>query len=210
MAKQASGYVKLPAEQIVAVPVSSDAFLIGLGNVGTLQGWKVLKKIKTFAKKVGKSIRKLKVSSIVKVALPVAGVMLAPLALAKVPALISKFGPKVAGLVKGGNTKAQAVRLANGSVKVGLVSAAEADKLKKYVKDPSVPITEALFKQITGQTIAQREAPGAEFKGGDLSLPVTDSGSTVSGEDIPAKLALPIIPLALGALGLMLVAKKRR
>src|SRR5882672_251878 len=77
---------------------------LGLSGVDGLAGWKVFKAIGHAFKQVGNAIKKVKLSTILKIAIPLAGgALFAGLAL---PAIAAKFGKKTAGLVQEGRTHA--------------------------------------------------------------------------------------------------------
>lgn len=182
----ATGWQKYPVDTVEVTELSNDdAFLSGLGYVGSLEGWKIFKKVGRFFKKVGSKLKKLKLKNVVAIGLPIAGIFLAPLALGAAGALAKKFGPKVGGLIKLGKTKAQVVRLANGAKAVGLVSPEEAARISKYTKDPRAAIDETTFAKLTGASILERIMQGAELVGNDVKIPVEPGVPVASGEEKP-------------------------
>lgn len=156
-----------------------------------LEGWGFLKKVwkgvKKVVKKGKKVFRKLKISKLLKVAIPVAGIIglpfLGPLVGVSAAKLAKKFGPKVARLIKLGRTKPAFIRVGR-KVLTALVTPQEHQKILQVTKgNASAPIPDVYFTRITGRTVADSEIPGATFSGGKVQIPVYNSPELVTGTD---------------------------
>jgi uncharacterized protein YacL len=173
--KPPTGFQALPfitTEVVDADP--RDLASIGLGDIDGLAGWKVFKKIGHAFKKVGKAISKIKISKIVKIAIPiVGGLVLGPLLGLPLAKITEKFGSKAASLISKGATQVQRVVRTDGKEAAALLTPDQYKKLQAITKDPKQAITEAALKRIFGPSAIDFLVPGAEVKNGMLELPVT-------------------------------------
>lgn len=187
---------------------SPEMFFQSLGLTGLeggLEGWGFLKKVWRGVKKVvrgGKKLfRKLKIKKLLKVAVPIVGAIgipfLGPLAGAAVGRLAAKFGPQVAGLVKGGFTKPALVRTTKG-VFTALVDSAEHRRIMERTgQRADGVISLADWKSLIGAKLGERHIPGAKVKKGKVEIPVYNNPVQVSASDSvtpPPAITSPAVP----------------
>lgn len=210
---ETGSYQSLPLVYTEVVEVDPAALeRLGLAGVDGLEGWKIFKKISHAFSKVGKSISKLKISKILKVAIPIlAGGLLVGFGGLSVSTIAKKFGKKAALLVASGRKNAQRVRRPDGSESAVLLNPAELAKVRAVVKDPNQAITEEALSKILGRSIADLYLPGSVVKQGMLEVPVFDDKPTVEEKTIPVKLAgIGAAGIAAAAVGLALAFGGRR
>jgi len=171
-------------------------------GIGYVEGWKVFKKVGKFLKKVGKGIKHLKIKSVLKIAIPIVGLIgLAPVAGFGLAALAKKFGPKAAGLIKGGSTVLRAVKGADGKARAALLPA----RLAKFIPSTST-LTEAMLSKLTGKPAADSILSNSEISpAGEAIIPAGES-APASGAGNMAKLLIPAAAIG----GLLLWASKKK
>lgn len=195
----------------VEVSEADAAQLFGLEGVDGLEGWKIFRKIKRAFKKVGKVIKKVAKSKVFKIALPIAGAFFAPLALAKIGTVGKVLGGKIGRLVGAGKTKAILVKTATGAKKIGLVSPSEYERFRGILRNPTDAVSEAIFRQNTGEDIELREAENAQISGGEVSFPVQNQPVVSTASTIPTKAGMsPVAMIAGAALVAMTLGRKGR
>jgi len=211
-----SGYTPIPiiyTETVDADP--SELARAGLSGIDGLGGWKFIKKIGHAFKKIGKAISKVKISTLLKVVIPiVAGGVLLGLGGLPIAAIAKKFGSKTAALVKQGRVRTQRVIRSNGSEGAVLLTPAEFAKVQAVVGDPKKPITQAaLAKLLNRKDVSDLFIPGV-VKGGNLEIDVADAKPEIESKGlIPAKAGIGAgvgIAVGLAALAMMMGKRGRR
>lgn len=191
MAKQLPpGWKRYPVNTVERTEINpEDLFSVGLGELAGmegLEGWGIFKKVGRFFKKVGNKIKKLKLKSALKIAIPLtAAVGLGPLTGLAVSKLSKKFGPKMAKLVKGGRTMPRVVQITRKGKtfkRVVLLNKSEASLAEKLYGSAKKILTEEAIKKITPLIPIEKltAPPNVVPKENEIELPV--SGDSVQSE----------------------------
>ena len=172
-------------------------------GVGYVEGWKVFKKVGKFLKKTGKAIKHLKIKSVLKIAIPIVGLVgLAPVAGFGLAALAKKFGPKAASLIKGGATALRAVKGADGKVRTALLP----PKLAALVPSTGT-LTEAMLAKLTGKPAEASILANSEVSpAGEAIIPAGETAPAQAGGAGLSKLLIPAVAVG----GLVLWASKKK